>query len=486
VHETTVESLTKLLARTNPAEARRAGAWSLGRLGSSAASAIGVLVIATTDREGSVREAALNALPAIDPAWMTCAQAHEAIPGLVAALKSNFTEVSEAASRTLHLIGAPVIPALVAALLSGEDTPDKVYSMRLLARMGPGAVQALPGLTQALGSQFLQTRLAAAAALTALGPLAAPAVPALVACLRDPYADARQAAAACLARVGAAAEPAVPALLPLLADRESRVRDAAVAALERIGPQAVPGLITIIETRDVRRLKAWAESATRVSWWYRKFDPEHVLDPEKVATGLSWEAYDILEEQASLEAAQEAALRVLGGMGPAAAEARPAITRALTDRNPSIALAAINALGRVGPLAEGAAATLIQLLVHDSRPIREAAARVLATGDYSWAADPGVDEALAALTRCLSRSGSTGQIALEACIGLGKVAVSALAETLGTGDRIARENAARALGRIGPAAGAAIPALTQALQDSHPWVQNEAAKALALVEGHAA
>lgn len=483
VPETTVASLITLLGRGNPIEARRVAAWGLGRLGPAAAPAIPALVTVTVDVEATVRDAALGALAAIDPAWARREEAHQAIPALIAALKSHFGEVSEAAVRTLHLIGAPAVPAIADALAQGEDTPDKVFLLRILARVGPSAAEALPGLTRALGSQFLQTRIAAAVALTALGPLAAPAVPQLVAGLADQYADGRQAVAACLARVGAAAEPAMPALLPLLADRESRVRDAAAAALQRIGPQAVPGLIAIVETRDVQRLKAWAESVARVSWWYTKLDADTILDPAKVATGLSWEAYDLMAERARLEAAQEAALRVLGNLGPAAAPAAPAIVGALADRNPSVTLAAIHALARVGLATAGAAPALVQLLVHESKAIREAAAKALAQSDQAWAAEPGVAEALTALAKRLSGSGAAGQAALEALVALGPGAVPTLTQTLAAGDRIAREQAARALGRIGPAASAAIPALTRALQDPHPWVQKEAAAALAQVEG---
>ena len=50
------------------------------------------------------------------------------------------------------------------------------------------------------------------------------------------------------------------------------------------------------------------------------------------------------------------------------------------------------------------------------------------------------------------------------------------------GDRVAKEHAAIALGRIGPAAEAAIPALTKALEDDNRWVRDQARKALERID----
>jgi HEAT repeat protein len=58
-----------------------------------------------------------------------------------------------------------------------------------------------------------------------------------------------------------------------------------------------------------------------------------------------------------------------------------------------------------------------------------------------------------------------------------------LAEALASGDRVLREAAATALGRIGPGARAAIPALVKATRDSHGWVREAALQALRKIEG---
>jgi HEAT repeat protein len=488
-------------------------------LGQAAAPAIPALLNAAVDVDATVREATLNALNAIDPAWPKNAEAREAFPNLLAALKSWSPEVSKAAFKLLSTIGQPVVPNLAGALLNQEDTIEKVSIMRVLARIGPDAASAVSALTRALSSQFLQARIAAAEALANIGPPET-AVPALVVGLADPHADARQAMAACLARVGAAAEPAVPALLPLLAEREYRVRKTAAETLEQIGPKAVPALIELIQTRDVQRLEAWIESMIQVSQWYTPPKSDAIVtEPLKVWRNRSWAIYEILKERESLEAAQEAALQILSKFGPAAKASVPTVARALADPNPDIKLAAIKTLGQIGPTAKTAAPAvaralthpnpsiklaavqtlgqigvqtrsaipgLIQMLVSSDESVREAATEALtniAHADCNWASNPTATKAIADLARQLGKPGK--RRAMRAFTVIDSAAVPVLIDTLESGNRIARENAAIVLGQIGTGAQAAIPALTRASQDDHPWVQEKAAKALAKINDHA-
>ena len=106
--------------------------------------------------------------------------------------------------------------------------------------------------------------------------------------------------------------------------------------------------------------------------------------------------------------------------------------------------------------------------------------------DQDWASDPAVSGMASKLAGQLSHSGRPGDSAVEAFVAIGAASVPALIATLTSGNRVARENAARALGCIGPDARAAIPALTKALQDPHPWVQEQASKALEKIGGQAA
>jgi HEAT repeat protein len=459
--DSSVEGLVKRLARSQKVEVRRSAAEALGQLGPAAAPAIPALLKCAFDVDAAAREAALKALHAIDPAWPENAEARRAFPGLVAALRSWDSDVSTAAFRLLGVIGLPAVHEMVNALSKAEDTIDKVYIMRLLARIGPQAASALPSLTRALGSKSIQARVAAAEALANIGSSAEAAVPALVAALTDPYADGRKAMAACLARLGAAAEPAIPALLPLLADRDSGVREAAAFALEKIGPKSVPALIETVQTRDVRRLKAWIASMIKASQWLTSPRYESIaIDYAKAWSSLHWAAYDTMEERACLEAAQEAALQVLGKFGPASLAAVPTIRQALADPNPAIKTAAVQALGQIGPDARSAIPNLIPMLLHGSEPSRVAASLALLGIDPDWECDAGVAEVIAHAIPLLIH-------AVES-----------------SGDRVTQRGAVKALGLIGKRAKAAIPALTRALQDGDRWLQDEAARALAKIDDH--
>jgi tetratricopeptide (TPR) repeat protein len=82
----------------------------------------------------------------------------------------------------------------------------------------------------------------------------------------------------------------------------------------------------------------------------------------------------------------------------------------------------------------------------------------------------------------LGSAGRPGRLAAQMLAAAGAEAVPALIEVLNSGGRVARENAAWALGRIGAAAASAVPFLNRALRDDHPWVQEKAAEALATIE----
>jgi len=76
------------------------------------------------------------------------------------------------------------------------------------------------------------------------------------------------------------------------------------------------------------------------------------------------------------------------------------------------------------------------------------------------------------------------QIRNEAAVALGELgpaareSVPALTQALEAEDKYLRSHAAAALGKIGPAAGAAVPALTRALKDNDEDVRGEATAAL--------
>lgn len=146
-------------------------------------------------------------------------------------------------------------------------------------------------------------------------------------------------------------------------------------------------------------------------------------------------------------------------------------TAALADGEPSIRLAAIQAMGRVGDLA---IPTLIKALDHPDKLMRREAAHAL--GRLGSRAAP----AVLPLTNALKDSDrwvvqeaakALGEIGPEA-----RVAIPALIELLADTHFLACRLASWALVRIGPAA---VLALIDAVEDADPYVRSEAVWALA-------
>jgi hypothetical protein len=89
-------------------------------------------------------------------------------------------DLDEAAADALGRIGAPAVPKLIDALRKNNGPDERVRAARVLARIGPEAVDAVPMLTTALSDEDPHVQKAAARALGQIGPAAAEAVPALM------------------------------------------------------------------------------------------------------------------------------------------------------------------------------------------------------------------------------------------------------------------------------------------------------------------
>jgi HEAT repeat protein len=464
------------------ATVRRSTAEVLARLGSKARAAIPALLVAACDIDAGVRKAAAAALEQIDLAWPTDPLAAGAVPDLIKEMGRRSSDIAQIASWLLGQIGRPAVAELMRAVGQASDI-HQVLVARTLGRIGPGAAPAVPALAQALGSEFAHVRQAAAEALTEIGEAAEPATPGLVVALGDWLPTVRRAAAKCLARVGGSADLAIPGLIQLLPDREDEVRQAAVEALGQIGPSAVPSLIEIAQTRDFRRMQEWLKWRVEVSDWNRRaLEEDYQREPLKALRNVAWYFRNAIDEHARIDMVHEAALRALGKIGAAAFAAVPVLEQALADPNARVRLVAARALGQVGEEASAALPTLMQRLIDGNKPVRQAAAEALGLIDASWASTPAVQQTLPALVGSLKRGGEEGQVAVDAFVVVGPAAVSVLVEALGSDDRIQREAAAAALGRIGPGAQAAIPALVRASQDNSGWVREAAAQALQKID----
>ncbi len=456
----------------------------LRRLGPGALDALPALLTAAADLDPAVRKAALAAVEAVAPDWPRQPLAVEAAPALARALERPDESGGEEAARLLTRIGAPAVPALVEAL-DGLD-PDGTRAVkvaRVLGRIGPDAAGAVPALAEALGSDKTHVRLAASQALELIGPEARPAGPALVAALADWHPDTRLAAARALARIGTANVLAIPGLIQLLPDRAPEVRAAAVEALAAIGAPAIQPLANVIKWRDRRLIAEDLRRDIELAEWAGRDrgDPFYSITykPMQALNNVLW--YFQTAGERDIEIMHANAAEALGRIGPAAAPAAKALASLLTADDVRCRRAAAVALGRIGPDAGDALFGLLPSLSAADADERKAALAALEAALPGWRLLPAAEQEVGRLITALGHGAHAADV-IEALALIGPWAVPPLADALRGGGRVARENAAHALGRIGPAARPALDALRAAASsDDNAFVRDAAAGAIARV-----
>ena len=277
-------------------------------------------------------------------------------------------------------------------------------------------------LVEQLSAQGNPARREAAYQLEKLGPAAKPALPALIKALDDPDKQVWSYAVAAIAGLGPDAADAIPALIEDLDGRKSRGRRdrdkrqvlvRSAFALSRIGPAAIPPLIAVLDADD-SPLRAGAAKA-------------------------------------------------LGGMGPAAKQAIPALRENLGHGDEVVRQESIEAIALIGP---ASVAPLIEMLGWKEPVQRASAALALAElGRVAAAAAP-------ALTQLLAKEGDA-TVRAAALSALPKVspepakAVPLLIEGVKSDDNAIRHAASNALLLIRPAAKTTVPPLVAMLKDAN-------------------
>ncbi len=456
-------------------------------------------VLALLEREtGAARETAVEVLGRLG--------APEAVPAIVALVRSGGDRLHRRAVDALVGIGEPAVDALIPLL--GEDGDGHAGAAAALTGIGEASV---PPLVGALDDGSARTRMGAALVLKRLGwapagveeqaaylialqrwpdaaGLGAPAVAPLAARLADPDPAVQAGAAAALLRIGA---PAAPPLVGLLADAargraagdtlamigEAAVEPligvlgddepgrAAAGVLVRIGRPAAGALIPVLG--DPGKGEAAAEILGAMG--------ETSLDPLIEALGnddalIRQRAGDLL--LAFDEAAvgpligalgnDDAAVRqgVIDTLARAGAPAVPALTEALEDGRYHTRLGAAEVLGRIGwvPATEG---ETIRYLI-----AKEQWASVAEVG-------PGAVEPL---MRMLNDPDSAVQMGAARALGMiGAPAVTRLIRELEVEQDGRQRKAIEALKLIGEPA---VAPLIDALQDREWHVRLGAARAL--------
>ena len=401
---------------------------------------------------------------------------------LLRALEDPSPEVRGRAAEALAGVGAPVVPAL-AEMLTHETAHVRHAAALPLGDMGPGAAPALTALVRAAIDRDESVRQAASQALArvdpawAISPATRLAIPALIDGLRNELPRVSRAATALLLRVG---RPAVPALVELLAGWEKEAhRTVALRILEQFGPsaaEAAPALADLLGDSAMEVRLAAAEVLAKVGAGARP------AVPALIRTLSDWSP-----------AVRRSAARALAGVGPAAAHAVPTLLGLLADYDDGVRDACAAALGGIGEPAVPLVAQVLgerdlarfgrragfreevdrlwrRLDVEGACPVPDSAWR-----DLTWAAREGLREQVEAVHQAAATAlGRAGPAAVPA--------VPALVQALSGASDPVGQAAARALGEIGPAARTALPHLAAVLVNGTPGVQKAAAEALARID----
>ncbi len=171
-------------------------------------------------------------------------------------------------------------------------------------------------------------------AVRVLGGIGAPAVPELIKALGDSNQDVRRNATVALGLIGKEAAPAVPELIKVLSNSNEAVRRNAAWALGKIGKEAASAVPELIK-------------ALRFSPWNISGNASVALtEIGKEAATIVVPALTKALSNRNPSTRQYAAL-VLGGIGSEAASAVPALTKALDDSDPNVREYAAEALREI-------------------------------------------------------------------------------------------------------------------------------------------
>jgi HEAT repeat protein len=407
----------------------------------------------------------------------------EGMPFLLDACEQGGIRLHRRAAAVLVRQGATAAPGLVSAL------KNKAQQQRvevILVRLGPAAV---PFLREALTEEVAGE--AAAHILGLIGPRAADAVPDLIAALkrREAPTALRSRAAFALGRIGEPSDVLVPPLIAALSDSKKEVRERGVEALGRIGSparDAVPALAAALKdeeatvaTKACQALSFIGESkvAQPLLAAFQSGRSEVAVEAGRALWRLGQQADPIVPALLTLAEGpiekSAPARNLLASFGP---HIVPMLVEALRDSDAAKREAAVDVLGRIGPPARTAILPVLAALKDKSPAVALMAAMAVAQIDATRGG-----AAVKLLTNSLDLPGAS--IALADLGHTARAAVPELIAALKPRKEIAHDELIRlhvqlALARIGTAA---VPALIAALKDKREGVAPLAAGALGWV-----
>jgi len=470
-------------------EARGLVAEALGALGADAAPAVPALAKLLADDSRTVRMRAADALERIGP------KAEAAVPALVAVAAApgapdpRFPTVMRlpgpkvAAVRALVAVGPAgraaarekVAPALAEEYKAAQPDPGEGPALDALYYLMADAAVAAPAVRDYVRRRertWDQDRVAPA--LLALGPAGCKAFEDLLA---DPKID-RVVLLSALAnerKSGGRSDltPLVPALLRAMHDPDRRVRGAAGTVLYSLGEKTPPEAIDLLAARLPDPDPGWSEAFGRVG---RPAVRPHAVDCLQEIGGA---AKDALPALRALTRGPDARLAAEASAAAARISLDPKDAAVavgwLSDPDPARRLDALVRAKEIGPLAAAYQSDLVPLLTDADPKVREEAYRLVrrlgpaapdlvAAAARQFRADGDRWRWLVALDQPLGRAFRPAVPDLDQPLGRSfRPAVPELVKLLEGPDDYGREVAARALGGLGPAARAAVPALAKRL-----------------------
>jgi HEAT repeat protein len=420
-------------------------------------------------------------------------------PDLIERLIDSEVSVQDRAVKVLLRLGSATLPHLLKGLQDRRPTMRAAVAP-LLARMPGQGAAVLPVLEGLLKDEDRSVRDAAVRGLGLLAQKEPRALAVIQKVLKDTDAPLRRQAVLRLWRLGPAAKAAFADILELVNDPDVSVRTAAGYALGTVDPEddrVVPLLIELLsDTKSLQVRAAAATSLTRVGKKGSRAVPALIkaLDV-KTVSDPTW-----------ANAAQARVIAALGQMGADAADAVPALLKVLRDRrvDQRVHAEAIKTLGMIGPAAREAAG-LIAGFLGDTTHRSDASLALVKIGPAAVpvlqnvlkAKDPelrhqaiatlinmgpAAREAAGALAGLLGDAGHRDAARL-ALVKIGPAAVPSLQQALKTKDPRVRAHALNALGRIGPAAREALPAIREAVNDPDRIVHTMATWAIKQIQG---
>lgn len=384
-----------------------------------------------------------------------------------------------------------LIPLLCALLLAACSDHSSLQGKPL----GAWVAQLQPSNPARLRLQAVQTLAESVRKNPAASPLlVAPEIlEALDRALADRDPDVRLQAALALAWVGHDAGLTVPVLLEAMRDDGIPALHEAVEPLLRYRDRAADVELSSLLDR-VQKILPDFDSIDVTSTTGRTNSQLQQLVDDHTARLSNPSAPLVL-----------AALEALGQLGPHAASAVPAINRLLASNDPRLRTGAVKTIDRLGPLAHAALDNLALMIFYDREPeLRIAAARAILH------LDPNTGSSVYYLQSALQRDGDArvrqaaaatlgdfGPIAKESlgapvppelfkavfwprtlAIRMVNPAIGPLLAALKDADAGVRAEAARTLGRISPSKEKVTPALLTACGDAEPRVRAAAAWSL--------